>query len=520
MTKLEVNKMEEKTLAFDVTAESGIISIWQREKFKLDRVFSEFVDNSLQSYLDHKEVLDRLPSGKKCIVQIVWNNDKIVITDNAFGMNEEEFARALKPKATNPNALRNNQLSVYGLGLKYASVYLGDHYTISSTRYGSTIHYFAEVDVPEFAKNNPKNVDAKLTTAFEDVHETVIVITSVRIKKTADRERDLREKLGMIYNQYINNGDLAISVNGVPVSYTRPPLRPKEGGGQYFESFQDSFTVNNKKYEFSGWIGLLNKGDQSITGLNLIQAKRCIELGYKPKQLFGTGNSFENSRVIGEVVFNGENYVLSFNKDGFVWSDDGAEDTFIEKLLSLPEVKYIKKMAHELSYTEDDDKTKKKTQKIFKNSKSIVLKSQPTNPTPPEEKKPVEQATEDVKVVDKPVEEVKTVETKKDNYDRYDVEVNGKVTALCVDIKQGNSQDDWVKLEKYGDEYLLKINTGNQFIGENFNNQSSKSASNALAIVLATGMLKAQNSGLKLSEAMLVLKTVNEIMSKQKDGEE
>ncbi|MDY3905097.1 MAG: ATP-binding protein [Candidatus Enteromonas sp.] len=518
--------MEKTTKAFDVTAESGIIAIWQREKFKLDRVFSEFVDNSLQSYLDHKDTLDRLPDGKKCVVQIIWNADKIVITDNAFGMNEEEFARALKPKATNPNALRNNQLSVYGLGLKYASVYLGNHYSISSTRYGSTIHYYAEVDVPEFEKNNPKNVDAIVSDTFPEKHETILEITSIRIKRTPDKERDLREKLGIIYNHYINSGDLSISINGIPVSYVRPQLRPKEEGGVYFEKFEDSFTIGDKKYEFSGWMGLLNRGNQAITGINLMQAKRCIELGYKPKKFFGTGNSFENSRVVGEIVFNGENYVLSFNKDGFVWTDDGAEDAFIEKLINIPQVKYIKRMAHELTYTDDDDKTKKKTQNIFKNNSSIVL----TPPTVTKEKKEKKvEKPSDTKIepeepkqttieVDK--KEQIEVETKKDGYDRYSVMVNGKNTPLCVDIQQGNGAEDWIKLEKYEDGYLLKINTGNNFIGENFNTQTSKAASNAIAIVLATSMLKAQNSGLKLSEAMLLLNSMNEIMGKPKDGDQ
>ena len=112
------------------------------------------------------------------------------------------------------------------------------------------------------------------------------------------------------------------------------------------------------------------------------------------------------------------------------------------------------------------------------------------------------------------------VKTKKDGYDRYSVMVNGKNTPLCVDIQQGNGTEDWIKLEKYEDGYLLKINTGNNFIGENFNTQTSKAASNAIAIVLATSMLKAQNSGLKLSEAMLLLNSMNEIMGKPKDGDQ
>lgn len=249
---------------FDVTVESGIISIFQRQNFKLDRVFSEFIDNSLQSYLDHKKELDKMIDGGCCAVEILWDGNSVKITDNAYGMNEEEFGRALKLKATNPNALRNNQLSVYGMGLKYASVFLGNHYSIKSTAYGSHICYFAEVDVPDFEENNPKTVDAKLSDAFDEEHRTVIEITSLIIKRTQNKEKDLREKLGLIYNHYIHSGDLKISLNGIPVKYSKPPLRPNEEGGQYCRHFEDSFSIAGKEYKFTGWIGILNKGDQSI----------------------------------------------------------------------------------------------------------------------------------------------------------------------------------------------------------------------------------------------------------------
>lgn len=513
--------MDKRTKKFDVTAESGIIAIWQREKFKLDRVFAEYIDNSLQSYLDHKNELDRLPDGQRCNVSIVWNNEKIVVTDNAYGMDETEFARALKPKALNPNAHRNNQLSVYGLGLKYASAYLGNHYTISSTRYSSTINYFAEVDVPYFNEFNPKEVDGTLTETFPEKHETKIEITGVRIKHTPDKERNLREKLGIIYNRYINAGDLTIIVNGIPVSYTRPPLRPNEEGGFYFKTFEDFFIIGDKKYTFSGWMGLLNEGKQEITGINLIQAKRCIELGYKPAKFYGTGNSFENSRVIGEVVFDGENYVLSFNKDGFVWTDDGAEDAFVDKLMNIPEVKYIKKMANGLRYKDDEDKIKKKTKKSFSANSSI-------RPVAKETK--VEKKINNEKVTDsgyqqseetaKEITDLPTTQTQLSaNFDKYSVEVNGKDVPLYVDIQQGNKKDDWIRFEKHDDGYLITINFENGFFSDNFSGQASKAASNAIAIVLATSMLKAQNSGVKLSESLLLLKTMNEIMGNPHDGE-
>ncbi len=506
---------------YDVTVESGIISIFQRQNFKLDRVFSEFIDNSLQSFLDHKDILSNLADGGKCKISILWDSDKIIIKDNAFGMNDEEFGRALKLKATNPNALRNNQLSVYGMGLKYASVYLGNHYSISSTAYNSNTRYYAEVDVPTFEKNNPKTVQAKLSNDFEEAHETTILITDLRIKRTIERETDLRTKLGIIYNHYIHSGDLSISLNQIPVNYVRPDLRPKEDGGKYYEHFEDTFNVSGKEYSFTGWIGILNKGDQSITGINLVQAKRCIELGYKPEKLFGKGNSFQNSRVIGEIVFSGENYVLSFNKDKFVWADDGAEEIFINKLLSNQQISYIIKMSKELSFANDADKIKKKTNNAFKNNNAITKAEDETktvdnndaignndNAVPKSEVK---------EQVDKGVEEKQIEQFANDNYDKYFVEVNGKKTPLYVDAQQGTKSDDWIKFEKYNDGYLIKVNFENGFINNSFRTQASKAATNAIAILLATSMLQAQNKGLKLTDALLLLKTMNELMGDSDD---
>lgn len=492
---------------YDVTVESGIISIFQRQNFRLDRVFSEFIDNSLQSYLDHENILKRLADGEKCKISIIWDNNKIVIKDNAFGMNGEEFGRALKLKATNPNALRNNQLSVYGMGLKYASVYLGNHYSISSTAYNSNVRYYAEVDVPEFEANNPKTVPAKLSSEMKELHGTIITITDLRIKRTPDKEKDLCEKIGIIYNHYIHKGILSISINNIPIKYQRPELRPTEEGGHYYEHFEDSFTVSGKTYNFSGWIGILNKGNQSITGLNLVQANRCIELGYKPEKLFGKGNSFQNSRVVGEIVFNGENYVLSFNKDKFVWADDGAEETFINKLYSNQKVAYIIKMSKDLSFKDDEEKIKKKTTKTFKKSNVIsVVNESPVNNVLMSNN--VDNTTVNITNTTPVIDTTPII----NNYEKYQIEVNGKLVPLYVDIQQGTENDDWIVFEKYDDGYLIIINFENKFICSNFNTQASKAASNAIAIVLATSMLKAQNLGLKLSEASLLLKTMNEIM--------
>jgi hypothetical protein len=536
------------TMNFDVTVDSGIIEIFQRENFKLERVFSEFVDNSLQSFLDHQDELKIMPSGGKCIVNILWNDESILITDNAYGMNEEEFGRALKLKATNPNALKSNQLSVYGMGLKYAAVYLGNHYAIDSTAFGSKINYHAEIDVPEFASKNPKTVKAALSDAFPDDHQTKIQITSLRVKRTPQKILDLRQKLGTIYNHYISKGILTIIVNNIPVHFKMPELRSGDDGQPYYRNFDDSFTAAGKTYKFTGWIAILKKGDQAITGLNLIQANRCIELGYKPHDLFGKGNSFQNSRVIGEVVFEGENYILSFNKDKFVWVDDGAEDAFLNSLKNNPNIQYIKHQAIKLRKTEDADAMAKKTEDNLhkKGVAGIKVVEKEAGAEPSVEAKPKESAspaavapnaTPSEKIPDDgasaktvpevtPADTVSTVqkaddemtpeshegEDKPKKYLKCQTIVSGKETNLYVDVCEGEANGDWMRLEQLNGDWILHVNYKNKFIVDNFGNQNSKVGANSLAILIATAVLKAQESGLKLVNAVAFLNTLNKMM--------
>jgi hypothetical protein len=541
------------TKSFNVAVGSGIIAIFRRVSFKLERVFAEFIDNSLQSYLDHESQLKSMPDGGKCIVNITSTDKHIVVKDNAFGMNEEEFGRSLQLKATNPNAWKNNQLSVYGMGLKYASVYLGEHYSIDTTAYGSGIRYHGEIDVPEFEKNNPTEIDAKLTDAYSDDHETTIEITQLRVKKTVTREEELRERLAAIYSHYLASGQLAINIGGIPVIYHRPDSRIDENGEKYFRNFSDSFKASGREFSFTGWISILPKGNQAITGLNLIQANRCIELGYKPEELFGKGNSFQNSRVVGEVVFEGQNYVLSFNKDKFVWADDGAEETFIETLKNNPDISYIISKAKNLRQEDDAKEMAEKTKQSLAKKKGTgikVVEPAPAKPltssaskTPissPSEEKPIDvpektgEPLPEKETTSQNEKPVNTVDKSKDplavdpeqnspdplsGYDRYETKINGKPTTLYVDVCDGKPTDNWIDLERIEDKWVIHINYHNKFIADNFGTQKAKIGSNTLALVFATAVLKAQECGLKLSDSAALIQTINGMMGNTNGNE-
>lgn len=492
------------TKKYDITIGSGFIKNFQFENYKLERVFSEFIDNSLQSFLDNQDILKNLEDGKKCKVSIIWDKNQIIIEDNSFGMNEEEFGRALKLNAKNPNANKDNQLGMYGIGLKYASVYLGNKYTISTTRYDSGSRISASVDIDELSENNPNEIEAIFDHDQKENHGTIITITKlVKELNNPNKENELREKLGTIYHHYLERGILNITLNKIPIKYEKPEIYMDENQQRYIRNINDSFTFKNITYKFTGWIGILNKGNRSKTGLNMMQANRCIALNYKPEKIFDKGNLFPTLRVVGEIRFEGKNYVLSYTKDKFVWNHDGAEDKFLEKLASNESVSYIIKQSKKIRVKDDDRKISNQTKKILSDSAA-------STPTIKEDINNNEE---------KSVKELPKNEFEKDVneiiFEKYNVLVNDQLVYLYVSIQRLSSDVDCLQFDKYKDGYSLIININNQFYVNKFKKNGTIASVNSIIIILVQSMLQSQGLGIKLADSIKLLDTINEIMVKQ-----
>lgn len=523
---------------YDVSVGSGIISVFQSQSYKLERVMAEFIDNSLQSFLDHEDVLKEIIDGNQCVVDIKWDDNKITIKDNAFGMSQEEFGRALKLKSFNPRANEKDRLSVYGMGLKYAAVYLGNTYKITSTMYGESKERTATIDVPTFERDNPSELQAIVGYKDADCHYTTVEITNLRVKKTEDKINKLRQNLGIIYEHYIFHKKLVIVVNNIRVNYEKPEFRKDEQGCAYCRTFEGELVAKNTTYKYSGWVGILAKGNQDITGIKLVQADRCIQLGYKPEKIFNKGNSFQNSRLIGEIVFEGNQSIVSFDKDQFIWADDGTEEAFVDQLLSNDSFKEMKKMCQILRKETDSEKIKNKTAiSISKNAKNDTtpssnsetkvndndsITSTQNNPTANEQNITVDQVTV---IQDKEGQsnEVKTtfdkinsvLESKEINLNFIEFEKDGNKTKLYYDLVEDLDNNDWIKLDKLNNDYVVKINYKNKFIEREFKTEKAIISTNKMAIKLVKSLLMSKDLGVNTKQIESILNNFNLELNKE-----
>lgn len=492
----------EKIIREDVSVGSGIIASYQRMPQKLERVFAEFIDNSTQSFNDHREELEKISKSSVCRVYITWNDSEIIIEDKAFGMNHDDFKRALRLNAPK-DMYSENSRSQYGMGLKIAAAYLGNWYSIESTQLFQTEKYYSVIDIDEWTEKNPTEIDNQVSDVQPNTHFTKIVIKKLQKKYTNSIDRSLRKKLALIYAKDISSGDLELYINGIPITAVDPELRiNNETGSEYLSYFEDSFEYDGNIYTYSGWVGILKTASTDDAGFTLSQYGRGIKLNYRPGDIFGKSNSFQYQRVVGEINLDDEKWRVSFNKDEFIW-DDGLDKAFIESLKANREIKYITTTAGFLRKDnnlikpvikpEDAVKTKDRINEKYENLRAI------------------EKTNISVFKPDKPIVFIHPEEKVKPNI--ICVPYEGIDYSFDIQVNNDNPDHDWITIQKKDENnsYYIILNGSCKYFAE-FNKKECRELIMDLSVAIALAQLSSVRLGLSFDKSAIFINQINQII--------
>ena len=123
----------------------SMLSILKYLEYETWYALAEFVDNSLASYLDYEKELKSIEGNKFCLevkIEINETENKIVIRDNAAGIHAKDYPRAFRAAEVPPNT---TGLSEFGMGMKSASCWFADEWSVRTTALGEnvekTIHF-------------------------------------------------------------------------------------------------------------------------------------------------------------------------------------------------------------------------------------------------------------------------------------------------------------------------------------------------------------------------------------------
>lgn len=311
---------------------------------KVWNALAEYIDNAVQSFKDHSDVLTNINPNNKLRVEINIDIDQdiITITDNAFGITNDNYDRAFE-LANIP--LYRKGLNEFGMGMKVSSIWLSDLWTVKTKAYGETEAKTLVFDIHEVTKNQELELPVSLETANVNEHYTIVTLTKLSQNKPRSRQIPyVKKHLASIYSKYIRDGLLDLVVNDELLCDTQlqclvaPYYRTPSGESTEWKkviNFEapkyDEFGNQIGVYYAKGFIGILERMSTSVdNGILLFRRGRVIgssyDEKYRPKVLCGEEGSPRYKRIYGELELDG--FDVSFTKSSF--QDDDEFSTFIE----------------------------------------------------------------------------------------------------------------------------------------------------------------------------------------------
>ena len=338
----------------------GLYALFPSLRYSPWVALGEMVDNSIQSYQEHKEELIAL-NGPEYRLRIEINfsggeKPTIQLIDNAAGIYTKDIDRAFTPAMPPTN---QTGISQYGIGMKSSACWYANYFTVKTRALGEPFIRTVTFDIPKIIKDEIYELDIEKEEATNPkVHGTRIILRDLNqpipIAGAASR---LRSYLRSMYRDFLRTGELVLLINGdvqeaPKTNWLNAPYWPSDMGPVEEKSYEwvKDFEIElNESHhpinptdpapKIRGSIGILDKGDTKRAGLALLWRRKVVQGAgnmadspddlYRPAKLFGGANSFERQRVVGELDVS-ELKVTSF-KDAVVWRE-GQEEEALRKI--------------------------------------------------------------------------------------------------------------------------------------------------------------------------------------------
>ena len=434
----------------------------------LSNTLGEYVDNAVQSYFDNKERLKSYEPNYKLRIDLImdWEKNSLSIIDNAAGISEKNYLRAFEPANIPENRAGLNE---YGMGMKTASVWLSDNWTVTTKALGENKERILSFDLNKVIEEEKEVLDVTENEKAENEHYTKIVLTNLskNAPKPSSFEK-IKKHLGSIYRTFLRTGEIEIYVNDgktieklVAPEYKilNAPFYKNPEGENILWKKKIHFDIG--KYKANGFIAILDEIQQGANGLVLLRRGRVIVGGgdehYFPSCIFGSVGTFKYKRLFGELELEG--FEVSFNKNTFKAEDDlqalledirdeirNSEPNIFSQAEGYRQRSRVKK--EEIAQDIKETFEKKSTPDLFKQDK-IEL----------EEKK-----IKDIDAIKKNEELINNsvpAQTYSDS-----IRVNNKDASLDYQLITETASTDLYSVKKENDKYVCKINLNHNFFTE------------------------------------------------------
>lgn len=247
-------------------------------------VFCEFIDNSIQSYKTKRNEIRESETNYKLQIEIFHGDDEIIITDNAGGIDYDNFLRCIKP-ANRPDNTKG--LNEFGLGMKYAAVWLSNEWELISTAIGEDVERKVIFNYHDVVNKNLKTLPTKERKVNRSTHYTIVKLRKLETKHVHGYKwKILNEKIASIYRNFLRKGDDFFNIwkeDNIDIIINHKPLSWKESGflnAQWWKDRQSKIAIQSPerewKYKFD-WMKLPYE-EEVLEGDDITKKEIVIEV--------------------------------------------------------------------------------------------------------------------------------------------------------------------------------------------------------------------------------------------------
>ena len=338
--------MEKNTI--NIRPTMGILGVLSRINYTPWHATAEFVDNSIQSYLDNKSRLKKLHNNYKLKIDIYVSGSVVEIKDNAAGIDQKNYERAFQAAMRPKNA---SGLSEFGMGMKTAACWFSNLWNVKSKALGEDFATEAKWDVEKIMEELNERLVFKTTKMPKNTHYTVVTLKDLNHKVAGRAIESVKNHLASMYRSYIDKNEIEIRYNGSLLRHRifnilKSPsykdlddeiINPRKI--LWKKKFEFSFPLGceHKKHKVKGFAAICDPGDSKKAGFAVFRRERMLfgsdEKAWKPLKLVRQEGSSIARRLFGELHFD-DDMEVTHTKDNLNWTMD-EEQAFLTKLKSV-----------------------------------------------------------------------------------------------------------------------------------------------------------------------------------------
>jgi len=299
----------------------GMYGAFSRLNYKPWYAIAEFVDNSIQSFVDNER---RLPEGARLLVTIDVAEDRIVISDDAAGISTGDLARAFLPAERPPNT---SGLSEFGIGMKAAACWFSARWSVRTKALHETVERTIRFDVPRIVEEGIEEIEPDERSAPPELHYTTIVLEALHHQPKSRTVGKIKSYLAGMYRRFLADQRVTIRYNGEDLHFLPPEVlvapRYNDPAGQPMLWRREFCLPLDDEHRVEGWAALRERASTTEAGFAVFRRERLVMGGadnpYRPQEVLGTPNKFTYQRLFGELSVDG--FSVSHTKDGLQWEE-------------------------------------------------------------------------------------------------------------------------------------------------------------------------------------------------------